>query len=160
MLNLFKRPLHFYRPIKITQVSLGEIWDWNSLQWRLGIYLGIYWWFYCIWHSQTCAESLQLIQFCQLSTQLSRQLRVDLVAICLIHSLKSQDFAPFLDFQLILKRTLGHIKKNYTKNQVSTNCTIYVKIRHLLFSWGLKLIFAKCGWLRMHIFHSYHILGK
>ena len=27
MLNLFERPLHFYRPIKIAQVSLGENWD-------------------------------------------------------------------------------------------------------------------------------------
>ena len=144
MLNLFERPLHFYRPIKIAQVSLGEIWDWNSLLWQLGIYLGIFWWLYCKWHSQTCAESWQLTQFCQQLTQLSRQLPVYLVAICLIRFLKSQDFGPFLDFHLILKRTLGQINKNYTKNQVSTNCTIYVKIRHLLFSWGFKLIFAKC----------------
>ena len=52
MLNLFERTLHFYRPIIIAQMSLGEIWDQNFLLWWHSIYLGISWWFYCKWRQR------------------------------------------------------------------------------------------------------------
>ena len=79
-----------------------------------------------------CRSLCSVLLTCQ-STQLSRWLPADLFAICLILSLKSQIVATFLDFHLFLKRTLGQINKNYTKNQVRKNCTIYVKIGDLLF---------------------------
>ena len=126
ILNLFERPLHFYRPIKIAQVSLGEIWDWNFLSWQLGIYLGISWWFYCKWRQRG--------KWLRVNSRLSwALLPADSVAICLVISLKSQNLTSFLDFHLFLKRTLGQINKNYTKNQFRKNCSIYVKIEDLLF---------------------------
>ena len=45
----------------------------------------------------------------------SAELPANLLAICLIVSLKSQILAPFLDFNLFLKRTLGQINEKYTK---------------------------------------------
>ena len=126
MLNLFESTLHFHQPIIIAQMSLGEIWDQNLLLWQLGIYLGISWWFYCKWRQRG--------KWLRVSSWLSwALLPADSVAICLVISLKSQNLTSFLDFHLFLKRTLGQINKNFTKNQVRKNCTKYVKIGDLLF---------------------------